>query len=96
MTEYELATLALRTHTLWVTSAQVLIAALVGAGQIAIVWYGIRAMREASTTRSDEQDLRHTEAMRKLDDERAASERRHTETMRALEALISQRSSRPA
>ena len=38
--------------------------------------------------RAQEQDTRHAEAMRKFDDDRAASDQRHSEAMRALEALI--------
>ncbi len=88
MTEFETATLAARDAALWVAIAQVAAALAIGAGQIAVVWYGIRAMRRMGRTRAREQDQRHEEAM-------AASRERHEEAMaalagqrRALEALI--------
>ena len=59
MTPFEVATLA--------TSVAI------GLGQIAIVWYGIRAMTRSSNVRADEtarlakqQDQRHAEAMTAL------------------------------
>ena len=64
MTEYEAATLALREGTLWVAIGQLLI----GLGQIAIVWYGIRAMQRAGDRRAKEQDQRHAEAMIALEE----------------------------
>ena len=53
-------------------------ALVIGAGQIAIVWYGIRAIRRAGEHRAREQDQRHTETMRA-----------HADQHRALKALIS-------
>ena len=87
MTEFETATLALRDASLWVALAQVAATLLIGGGQIAIVWFAIRAMQRTGDRRAQEQDTRHGEAMRKLDD-RTATEQRHTEAMHALEALI--------
>ena len=66
MTEYESATLVLREWALWAAVAQVVTTLIVGAAQIAIVAYGIRAMRAASDKRAHEQDQRHHEAMKAL------------------------------
>ena len=84
MTEFEIATLAyqqaslaLRESALWVAVAQVAASLAIGIGQIAVVWYGIRAMQRAGTQRAYEQDQRHAEAMARLDQQG-----------RALEALI--------
>ena len=71
MTEYETATLALREWALWAAVAQV----IVGASQVAIVAYGIRAMRTASAERAAEQDQRAAE-----------QDQRHDEAMTALNA----------
>ena len=79
MTEYEVATLALRGSAAWAAWAAV----AVGILQAAIVWYGIRAMQQAGAQRAREQDQRHTEAMRRLDQQAqdAASQRRALETL---------------
>lgn len=66
MTEYESATLALREWALWAAVAQVVATLLVGAAQVAVVAYGIRAMRNASDNRAAEQDQRHLETMTAL------------------------------
>ena len=89
MTEFELATLAADKAALYVAMAQVAATTVVGAGQIAIVWYGIRAMDRAGERRAAEQDQRHQEAMTALRQE-------HAETLCALEALIRQRDARTA
>ena len=83
MNEYEIATLALRESALWVAAGQLAATLLVGAAQIAVVWYGIRAMQQAGAQRAREQDQRHTEAMRRLDQQAqdAASQRRALETL---------------
>ena len=88
MTEFETATMALRDASLWVAVAQVAATLLIGGGQIGIVWFGIRAMQQTDERRAEDEDKRHAEAMRKLDDDRVASEQRHRGSMRALEALI--------
>ena len=80
MTEFETATLAARDAALWVAIAQVAI----GAGQIAIVWYGIRAMQRMGQTRAREQDQRHAEAMAAFAERREAD----AEQREALRALI--------
>ena len=77
MTEYELATLAIREAALRATWAQVAAALAIGLGQIAIVAIGIRAMQRAGERRAKEQDQRHAEAMQRLDIQ-----------ARALETLI--------
>lgn len=58
MTEFETATLAFQTGSLALRESALWIAV----AQVAVVWYGIRAMQRAS-----EQDQRHTEAMRALE-----------------------------
>ena len=73
MTEYE-------TAALLIAAAHV----VVGLMQVAIVAYGIRAMRTMSERRTREQDQRHAEA----DQRHAEAGQRHAEAMRALEALI--------
>ena len=81
MSEYEAATLAFQTASLvfqetglWIAAAHIVTALVIGAGQIAIVWYGIRAMQRASDRRAAEQDQRHTEAMQAFDLQRQALE----------------------
>ena len=77
------------------TIAQPLVAALVGAGQIAVIWYGIRAMIGANQDRADgsaeaalRADQRHAEAARQADQRHAEAARqadqRHAEAMAAL------------
>ena len=63
MTEYELVTLAARTTALriselgiWIAAAHVAVALIVGASQIAVVWYGIRAMQQAAQAELDKRD----------------------------------------
>ncbi len=81
MNEYEIASLAAREAALWVAVAQVAATLVIGIGQIAVVWYGIRAMQRMGATRAREQDQRHEEAMTRAD-------QRHEETMTALNELI--------
>ena len=98
MSEYKAATLAFQSAALAAQQAGIWIAAAhvaVGVGQIAIVWYGIRAMTRAGDRRAAEQDQRHTESMRRLDAVGVRAERSHSEAMqtfdlqrRAREALI--------
>ena len=84
MTEYEAATLAIREAGLWATYGQIAATLAIGAGQIAIVWYGIRAMTRASAARAADR----ASAERAADSRERAADQRHTEAMRALEALI--------
>ena len=81
MNEYEIASLAAREAALWVAVAQVAATLAIGIGQIAVVWYGIRAMQRMGATRAREQDQRHEEAMTRAD-------QRHEEAMTALNELI--------
>ena len=74
MSEFEIATLAhqqstlaLRESALWVAVAQVAATLMIGIGQIAVVWYGIRVMQRAGAQRAREQDQRHAESMRALE-----------------------------
>ena len=55
MTEYEAATLMTRYA-----------AVAIGVGQLAVAWYGIRAMQRAGNRRAREQDQRHVETMTAL------------------------------
>ena len=79
MTEYESATLAIRTAGLWAACGQIAAALAIGIGigQIAIVAFGIRAMNRASAEQARDRSVRAAE-----------QDQRHTEAMRALEALI--------
>ncbi len=98
MTEFELASLALRESALWVAIGQVAATLVIGLGQTGIVWYGIRAMNRSGAERVQDrrqreraETQRHAEAMQRHTE---ASER-HAEAMaaldlqrRALETLI--------
>lgn len=55
------------------------VAALVGAGQCALIWYGIRVMARAGEQRATREDARHAETIH-------AEDARHTEVMRVQEA----------
>ena len=98
MSEFEIATLAyqrsslaLGESALWVAVAQVAASLAIGIGQIAVVWYGIRAMQRAGATRAKEQDQRHAEAMQRLDQHQTALEALidgQRKQGAALEALI--------
>ena len=41
---------------------------MIGIGQIAVVWYGIRAMQRMGAARAREQDQRHEETMAALNE----------------------------
>ena len=77
MSEFEIASLALRESALWVAVAQGMAAVSIGVGQIAVVWYGNRAMQRAGDRRERGHERRHAETMRQL-----------VIQARALEALI--------
>ena len=66
MNEYEVATLASRTLGHWIVGGQLLVALVIGLGQIAVVWFGIQVMRQAGERRAKEQDQHHDEAMTAL------------------------------
>ena len=63
------------TASLWAAFGHITVAATIGLGQIAIVWYGIRTMQKMGAQRAREQDSRHEEVLRE-------SERRHEEVLR--------------
>ena len=88
MDEYEAATLAVRAAALWAAYGQIAATLAIGIGQIAVVWYGIRAMQRMGAARAREQDQRHAETMQRLDAARDADHKRHEETMAALNELI--------
>ena len=73
MTAYEIATLSTNVA--------------IGLGQIAIIWYGIRAMTRSTRDRADEHDKRHTVAMTAQDKHHAEAmttqDKRHAEAMAA-------------
>ena len=77
MTEFETASLALREAALYTAMGHATIALLIGAGQIGIVYYGIRTMQKMGLQRATETQTRDN-----------ADIRRHTETMTALQELI--------
>ena len=54
---------------------------LIGFGQIAIIWYGIRRMVAANESRASQQSAL-------MERQERQAERRHTESMTALQALI--------
>ncbi len=99
MTEFETASLALREATLFTAIAHVVVAFVIGFGQIGIVWYGIRTMQKMGAQRARESDQRHEETMTALAERHAenmtalqelikGTDRKHTETMTALQELI--------
>ena len=63
------------TASLWAAFGRIAVAATIGLGQIAIVWYGIRTMQKMGAQRAREQDSRHEEVLRE-------SDRRHEEVLR--------------
>ena len=63
------------TASLWSAFGHITVAATIGLGQIAIVWYGIRTMQKMGAQRAREQDSRHEEVLRE-------SDRRHEEVLR--------------
>ena len=63
------------TASLWAAFGHITVAATIGLGQIAIVWYGIRTMQKMGAQRAREQDSRHEEVLRE-------SDRRHEEALR--------------
>ena len=81
MTEYEAATLAIRSAGLWAVYGQIAATVTIGLGQIAVVAWGIRAMQRATERRAAEtrqftaaDERRHDEAMQALDLQRQALE----------------------
>lgn len=79
MTEFQTASLALAAASL---AAQLLI----GAGQIGIVWWGIRAMVRANSERALAAAQDRQDRAAELDRRDLADQRRHEEVMAHLEA----------
>ena len=85
-----MATLAARDAALYVAMARVAATVAIGSGQIAIVWYGIRAMQRTGDRRAAEQDQRHNETMTALDtlirqsNAQTATLQEHTAALREL------------
>ena len=71
------SSLAVGRTGLWISGAHVVATVVIGLGQIAVVWYGIRAMMRAGERREREHERRHAESMRRFDVQ-----------ARALETLI--------
>ena len=81
MTEYEAATLAIRSANLWAVYGQTAVSIVIGVGQIIVIALGIRAMKHATDRRADdtrqlatEGERRHAEAMQAFDLQRQALE----------------------
>ena len=81
MTEFEIATLEFTRISLWISAIHAFISLIVGVGQCALIWYGLRLMQSGTERREEQSKRLHEETM-------AALENRHREAMRALEALI--------
>lgn len=102
MTEFEIATLAYRDATLslreaalWVAIAHVLVALIIGAGQIAAICWGIRIMRRMSDDRRLDAEARDRrteeyaqEARERHEQAMQQGRERHDEAMTALSELI--------
>jgi len=66
------------------TMALVAVGLVIGAGQIAVVWFGISRMTRAGAAREREQERRHEETMKAFAERALQNERRHEETMKAF------------
>ena len=66
MTPFETESLAISTAALWVAVGALVAQVIIGAGQIAVVWHGIRSMIASGMARAREHDQRHEENMRKF------------------------------
>ena len=92
MTPFETESLAISAAALWVAAASLVAQVAIGAGQIAVVWHGIRSMIASGQDRAREHDQRHEEAMRKSDQHHEEAMRmndqRHEETMRNHEEAM--------
>ncbi len=74
MTQFEIL-------TLWISAIHAFISFMVGVGQCALIWYGLKLMQRGTERREEQSKRLHEETM-------AALDTRHREAMRALEALI--------
>ena len=80
MTEFQLASLGLREAAIWVSIA-------VGAGQVGIVWYGIRTMNRSSDERAKGRE-KHAEALSALIRQADALIRQSDASAAALRELV--------
>ena len=88
MTEFQMATLEISRAGLeisriglWIAAIHAFISLIVGVGQCALIWYGLKLMQRGTERREEQSKRQHEETM-------AALDTRHRESMRALEALI--------
>ena len=85
MTQFEIL-------TLWISAVHAFISLMVGAGQCALIWYGLRLMQRGTERREEQSKRQHEETMAALDtrhrEAMRALETRHHESMKALEVLI--------
>ncbi len=81
MTEFEIL-------TLWISAVHAFISLIVGFGQCALIWYGLRLMQRGTERREEQSQRLHEESKRWHEQTMAALDARHRESMRALEALI--------
>ena len=92
MTQFELATLELSRIGLWISAVHAFISLIVGFGQCALIWYGLKLMQRGTERREEQSKRQHEETMAALDTRHREAMRdtdaRHRESMRALEALI--------
>ena len=74
--------------TVLATMALVAVGLVIGAGQIAVVWYGISRMVRAGEAREREQERRHKETMDAFAERRRQSEEREgADELRRKEAM---------
>lgn len=66
MTPFETESLAISAAALWVAVGALVAQVVIGAGQIAVVWHGIRTMIASGQARAREHDQRHEETMTAL------------------------------
>ena len=92
MTEFEIATLEFTRISLWISAIHAFISLIVGVGQCALIWYGLKLMQRGTERREEQSKRQHEETMAALDTRHREAmrdmEARHRESMRALEALI--------
>jgi len=81
MTEFETATLALQQGQLWAAIAIPAVSGLVGLGQCALIWIGLRRMDQANRARLAEAEARE----RREDAREKREDARHAEAMRGME-----------
>ena len=80
MTEFELATLALREYAIWASIG-------VGLGQVLIVWYGIRAMNRSSGERANDRK-EHSRSLETLIRQSNTNIRQSDANVQALKELL--------